>query len=207
MMNDRFRRTLVIGPSCSGKSTLARQLAGTVDATHIELDLLFWNPGWQQTPVDDFRGAVESAVARDRWVIDGNYFGTLDLTIPRATAIVWLDLPLRTVLWQVVRRSVVRAWRKTPVCGGNHETMRHSFLSRESIILWVLTSHRQRRRKCLWVLTSHRQRRRKCQELRDEIFDRDKLFVELKNHQESAQFLEELADKATREREKTRWSV
>ncbi len=193
MMNDRFRRTLVIGPSCGGKSTLARQLADAVDAMHVELDSLFWNPGWRQTPVDDFRSAVESAVARDRWVIDGNYFGTLGLTVPRATAIVWLNFPLRTVLWQVVRRSVVRAWHKTPVCGGNYETMRRSFLSRESIILWALTSHRQRRQK--------------CHELQDEMVGGEKLFIELKNHQESTRFLEELADKAKREREKTRWSV
>ena len=53
--------------------------------------------------------------------MDGNYASTFDIRVPRATAIVWLDLPprvcVRRIVWRHVRRTVLRdnphpGWRK-----------------------------------------------------------------------------------------------
>ena len=38
-------RTVVIGNSGGGKSTLARRLAATSKCQHIEIDGLLWQPG------------------------------------------------------------------------------------------------------------------------------------------------------------------
>jgi adenylate kinase family enzyme len=47
------------------------------------------------------------AAAGDAWVMDGNYTTHLDLRLPRAEAVIWLDLPRyvyfpRTV-WRMIR--------------------------------------------------------------------------------------------------------
>ena len=45
------------------------------------------------------------ATAGARWVIDGNYSAVRDIVWDRAEAVVWLDFPLRTVLWRYAIRT------------------------------------------------------------------------------------------------------
>src|SRR5688500_3597481 len=40
------KRIIVVGSSGSGKSTLGEQLAARLDVPFIELDALYWEPGW-----------------------------------------------------------------------------------------------------------------------------------------------------------------
>ena len=59
---------------------------------------------------------------------------------------VWLDLPLSVTLPRLVQRCLVRALARVPCCNGNYESLRRTFLSRDSILLWALTTHRRRKR-------------------------------------------------------------
>src|SRR5262249_20530376 len=87
------KRVLILGPSGSGKSTLARQIGERLDLPVIHLDATNWNPGWVQTERAHFRERVAEAVRGDVWVMDGNDTSDLDLRLPRAEAVIWLDLP------------------------------------------------------------------------------------------------------------------
>src|SRR5688572_26430951 len=69
----RVRKVAVVGGPGSGKSTLAREIARSIGAPHIELDALWWGPGWKPIPLETFQRAVTDAVASDAWVADGNY--------------------------------------------------------------------------------------------------------------------------------------
>jgi hypothetical protein len=66
------RRINVIGTSCSGTSTLARVLGARLGLPVIELDALFWGPGWTPVPHETFRARVEAAASSptetDRWL-------------------------------------------------------------------------------------------------------------------------------------------
>jgi adenylate kinase family enzyme len=135
------RRIVVVGTSGSGKTTLARELAAIIDAPHIELDALHWGPNWQPAPLEAFRGAVEAALAGERWVVEGNYAKVRDIVWRRADTVIWLNYSLATVFRRLLRRTVTRAVRKEPLWHGNRESLRQAFFSRESILLWALQTH------------------------------------------------------------------
>jgi adenylate kinase family enzyme len=148
-----MHRINVVGTSCSGKTTVARTLAGLFGVPHIELDALFWGPGWRPVPPDVFRDRVARAVAGERWVLDGGYSTVRDLTWSRVDTIVWLDYPLPLVLSRYLRRTVSRIrsgeefWSGT----GNRETLRHVF-ARDSLAWWIISTHRSRRRRMATAL-------------------------------------------------------
>ena len=65
-----LRRVVVVGSSCSGKTTLAKQIADEPGIQHIELDAIHWMPNWVQRPPEELRKLTAEAVAQDRWVVD-----------------------------------------------------------------------------------------------------------------------------------------
>lgn len=139
-------RVVIVGSSCAGKTTFARHLASLLGSPRIELDALFWGPEWQPKPTGTFRQLTEEAIAAPSWVADGNYSAIRDLLWPRATTIIWLNYGLVTVLWRAVRRTVWRSLTRGELWHGNRESFRRSFLSRDSILLWVITTFHRRRR-------------------------------------------------------------
>ena len=149
-----MERVVVVGTSCSGKTTLARQLSQGLGLPHIELDAIHWQSGWRPRPVDEVRRMVSAAVATERWVMDGNYSAVRDIVWGRATAVVWLNYPFRVVLWRALSRTTRRVITREELFSGNREGFRQSFLSRDSIILWAITSHRRVRREYRRILDS-----------------------------------------------------
>lgn len=142
-----MRRINVTGTSCSGKTTLAQELARRLDVPHVELDALFWGPDWTPVPPGTFRERLQDALAAEGWVADGGYAAVRDITWSRADTIVWLDYPMRTVLARWARRTVTRIrtreefWPGT----GNRESIRNA-LRHDGLLWWILSTHRRRRR-------------------------------------------------------------
>ena len=142
-----MQRINVVGTSCSGKTTLARELARRLEVPHVEFDALFWGPQWTPVPPDEFRSRLTAALAADRWVADGGYASVRDITWARVDTIVWLDYPLRLVLARWAARTVARIrsreefWPGT----GNRESV-HNALRRDGLLWWILGTHRRRQR-------------------------------------------------------------
>ena len=107
-----MQRILVIGSPGAGKSTLASRIAGRLGVPPIHLDREYFGPGWAVPSKAEWRERVRALAARPSWVMDGNYASTFDLRVPRAEAVVWLDLPRLTCLARVIRR-VLRYWGTT----------------------------------------------------------------------------------------------
>lgn len=133
-----LERVLVVGTSGAGKTTLARKLAVLRELRHVELDSLYWMPRWEPRPLDEFRTLVEDVAAGERWVVDGNYPIVRDILWGRATDVVWLDHPFPLVFWRTLSRTLRRVATREEIFGGNRESLRRSFLSRSSILLWVI---------------------------------------------------------------------
>ena len=128
-----------------GKTTLARALAVDLDLPYIELDAIYWLPGWGERTPDDFREQVQVALDsnEDGWVVDGNYGGHLEGMIAKqAETVVYVNMPWMLMFWRIFWRSVARARDGKIVCGENVETWRKAFFSRESL-LWFLIKNRR----------------------------------------------------------------
>jgi adenylate kinase family enzyme len=137
----------VVGTAGSGKTTFARALAQKLGVPHVELDALFWKPGWVMSTAEELRPKVEAALGDGGWVVDGNYSTRLgSLVLSQADEIVWLDLPLRTTFPRVLRRTLRRLRTREVIWGTNRESLRAAFFSRESILLFSLHAHRRFRR-------------------------------------------------------------
>ena len=166
-----LRRVVVIGSSYSGKTTLAKQIAGELGAQHIELDAIHWMPNWVQRPPEELRKLTAVAVARDRWVVDGNYQSVRDIVWERATTVIWLDYSFPVVFYRALRRTLSRSLTGQELFSGNRESLGKAFLSKESILLWVIT-------------TFHRRRREFQQIIRNDVFPSLK-FVHLRSQRET----------------------
>ena len=143
----RLDRVVVIGSSCAGKTTFARKLAAILACPAIQLDELYWGPNWNARSPDEFAKLADTATSAPRWVVDGNYSVIRDLVWPRATAIVWLNIGFCTVLVRALRRTLMRSVTGELLYAGNRESLRRAFFSRDSILLWVLKTYGDRRRR------------------------------------------------------------
>lgn len=146
--NFAFQRIVVIGATSSGKSTLAEILSGKLNLDFIELDALYWDANWVETPKDVFRQRVETVVRSGCWVAAGNYHVVCDLIWPRAQAVIWLDYPLWTIFQQLTRRTFMRWWTQELLWGNNRETLWNHFKlwSDDSLYHWLFKTYWRRKR-------------------------------------------------------------
>ncbi len=122
------------------ESTLARRIASQLNIPYIEMDLLYWRPNWQGTPKEDSMPDLTQALSQPDWVLDGNYDRSRDIKWRDVDVVVWVDYGFWHTLRPVTLRAIARArsrqelWPET----GNRESLRRAFLSRDSIIFWML---------------------------------------------------------------------
>ena len=115
-------RITVIGASGSGKTRLSARLAELLHARHVEIDALWHGPNWESCGAEELQRRVSAATEGDDWVCDGTYHSIIgDLVLERAETVAWLDLPVRLVMWRLVRRSWVRKRDKVELWHGNRE--------------------------------------------------------------------------------------
>jgi adenylate kinase family enzyme len=97
-------RTVVIGNSGSGKSTLAEAIAELTHIPAIDLDLLHWEDGGYgaKRNEDAARKMVRDISNQPRWIIEGVFGWLAEVALPRATALIWLDLP-----WSLCRAALL----------------------------------------------------------------------------------------------------
>jgi adenylate kinase family enzyme len=139
------QRVSVVGNSGSGKTSLGRRIASAIDAPFVELDAIHHLANWQPIDPQRFLDVVGELTKGERWVVDGNYRSIVveGPVWQRADTVVWLDLPRRTVMRQIVRRTARRTLRREVLWNGNREPLRNwlRWNPEASIIRWAWTNH------------------------------------------------------------------
>lgn len=139
------QRIAVVGPTGSGKTTLARTLAANLALPCVELDSLFHGPNW--VPRETFMQEVTRFVSQDGWVTEWQYKVARPLLLARSTTLVWLDLPTWRVQTQLWCRTFRRWATHEELWHGNREPGLRVLLSRsDNSILWWGWKHRNQLR-------------------------------------------------------------
>lgn len=135
-----MRRIAIIGCGGAGKSTLARNLGEITNLPVYHLDSLYWQSGWVETPADQWNQTMLDLVARDAWIIDGNYGSAMDIRFERADIVIYLDYFTLTCLWHVIKRRIKYHGRTRPdMTEGCPEKIDLEF------IRWIISFRRKRR--------------------------------------------------------------
>lgn len=142
-----MKRVLVIGSGGSGKSTFARRLGERLKIEVKHLDRFYWRPGWTKPAPEDWVQTVTDLVNGEKWIIDGNFGGTLDLRVRYCDTIVFLDMPRLLCVWRVTKRRLLYRNRARPdMSEGCHEKLDLEFLD------WVWGYSRRSRPKIVKML-------------------------------------------------------
>ena len=141
-------RINVVGTSGSGKSTFAGSLAEILAIPYLEMDAIFWGPDWAFPEDKELISKLSAALEGKNWVLDGNYTRTLPIKWENVDTVIWLDFNFLRTLYQAAVRAFSRVisqeelWPGT----GSRETIRKLF-SRDSILLWTISTHGRNRKK------------------------------------------------------------
>ncbi|WP_217575056.1 AAA family ATPase [Mesorhizobium sp. GbtcB19] len=117
---DLGNRICILGPSNSGKSTLANAIARKRGLEPVHLDLLHHLPNtdWEPRPKSEFVALHDAAIAGERWVMDGNYSVCMPQRFARATGLILLDISTSASLLRYFRRTLFEAKRHGALEGG-----------------------------------------------------------------------------------------
>ena len=124
-----MEKILVIGCGGAGKTTLSKKIGAVLGLPVIHLDSHYWLPGWRPLGKEEWNNKVLSLLQAPRWVMDGNYGGTLDIRIDKCDTIVFLDMNRWRCIYNVCKRRIVFAGTNRPeMAVGNKDRLTFTFL-------------------------------------------------------------------------------
>ena len=142
-----MERVLIIGCGGAGKSTLAKALGEKTGLPVVHLDKLFWKPGWVEREREEFDALLRQELAKDRWVMDGNFNRTMPQRIARCDTIIYLDFSRFSCLRGVLKRIITTYGTVRPDMGeGCPERVDLEFLR------WVWNFNKSKREKYYQLL-------------------------------------------------------
>ncbi|MBJ7930714.1 MULTISPECIES: DNA topology modulation protein [Bacillus cereus group] len=116
-----MKKIILIGSGGSGKSTLAKQLGNKLNIKVHHLDALFWKANWEGVPREEQRKVQKNLIKEEKWIIDGNYGGTMDLRLNAADTIIFLDIHRTICVYRAFKRIVQYRNKTRPDMGAGCE--------------------------------------------------------------------------------------
>lgn len=143
-----MKRIIIVGAAGAGKTTLAATLSKRLNIPHTELDWIFHQKYWQPMEKEEFKRTVFAIADTDRWVLCGNYYSILGKEYwEKADTVIWCDYPFLTVFPRLLRRTLRRIVTRENLGYGNYSTWRNEFFLKDSVLWWMITTWREKRRR------------------------------------------------------------
>lgn len=141
-------RILVMGPSNAGKSTLAVALSKKRNLPVVHLDQLRFLPNtdWALRSDDAFETLHAQAVAKDRWIIEGNYSALLAPRLNKATGVILLDSPVMLRFLRYLKRTASNQAGRAGHLEGAQDSLKWE------MVQWILIKTRNSAEKYARVL-------------------------------------------------------
>lgn len=140
-----MQKIIVIGCPGSGKSTFSKALHARTGIPLVHLDNLYWNA--DKTTVDRavFLERLDTALAGDRWIIDGNYLSTMERRLDACDTVILLDYPTDVCLAGIrERRGTARTdmpWVETEEDPAFTDFVKHYATHTRPQVMTLLTKY------------------------------------------------------------------
>ena len=99
-----MQKIIIIGCPGSGKSTFARALHQKTGIPLFHLDMLYWNSDKTTVEKSVFLDRLSAVLAKDAWIIDGNYASTMEMRMSLCDTVIFLDYSPDVCLAGVAQR-------------------------------------------------------------------------------------------------------
>ncbi len=102
-----YKKIHIIGSVGSGKTTLGKQLAATLDLPVYEIDNIVWerSPSGDRRRSDDVRDAyLEKIVQTDAWILEGVHHKWVGSSFEKADLIIFLDTSYTKRTYRIIKR-------------------------------------------------------------------------------------------------------
>jgi len=103
-----MKRIAIIGTSCSGKTIFNYTISKKLNLKPIDIDNIFWQPGWQNISREELLEKVKEEIEADSWAISGNYSVCRETIWAKADTVVWLDYSFPFIFYRALKRSIIR---------------------------------------------------------------------------------------------------
>lgn len=107
-MIDNFNRILIIGNGGSGKSTLAKKLRDILSYPLLHLDKIYWNNSWDKNDLAHFDEKIGAFMQQEQWIIEGTPMRGIELSLPKADTVIFLDIHRTICIYRVFKRGTSR---------------------------------------------------------------------------------------------------
>jgi adenylate kinase family enzyme len=137
-----MKKIIVIGSGGAGKSSFSRRLGEKLGLPVVHLDRLYWRPNWTKTPRDEWIPIVRREIAKEEWIIDGNFGNTREMRMAACDTVIFLDMPRWLCMYRILKRTLLyRQDTRPDMAEGCHEHFDPEFM------LWVWNYPNQGRRR------------------------------------------------------------
>lgn len=99
-----MKRVIVIGCPGAGKTTFAEKLRDKTGLPLFYLDAIWHKPDRTHIPREEFDARLSEILAKEAWIIDGNYSRTLARRLTVCDTVILFDLPKEVCLAGAVSR-------------------------------------------------------------------------------------------------------
>ena len=99
-----MKRVLVIGCPGAGKTYFSKKLSEITNLPVIHMDNLYWHNDKTSVSHEELVEKLLPYLQKDEWIIDGNYHRTLEMRLPYATDVFFLDIPRKECIQGILER-------------------------------------------------------------------------------------------------------
>lgn len=100
-----MNKIMIVGCPGSGKSTLSKKLSKKLDIPVLHLDYIYHIDNFQHISREALKEMVETFVSNnDRFIIDGNYGGTMEWRLQHCDTVILLDIETEICVANVMSR-------------------------------------------------------------------------------------------------------
>ncbi|MEO8664390.1 MAG: hypothetical protein ABI462_02745 [Ignavibacteria bacterium] len=124
MTEIKGEKILIVGISGSGKSTFSKKLGKALNIEVHHLDKYFWKPGWKKTESAQWDDLLLKLMAKDSWIIEGNFARTFKMRSMHADKVIMFDYPSVKCIYRISKRilkSKLRIEKRTDMAEGCNE--------------------------------------------------------------------------------------